>query len=905
MAELSPERWHRLSPLLDRALALSAEQRERYVAGLRTDDPELADEVAALLAERSVAEREGFLAGSPGPPPPAASLEGQVVGAYTLVSPVGQGGMGSVWLARRSDGRFEGRVAVKLLNASLVGRAGEERFRREGSILAKMTHPNIARMFDAGVSASGQPFIVLEYVDGEPIDRSCDSRRLDVDSRLRLFLEVCAAVAQAHTNLVVHRDIKPSNVLVAKDGTVKLLDFGIAKLLEDGSGEGPTTALTREGGRALTPEFAAPEQLTGGRITTATDVHALGTILYLLIAGRHPAGPARDNPARLLRAIVETDPKRPSEAATDSDAAARSTTPDGLRRQLRGDLDTIAAKALKKNPSERYRSVEALAADVRRYLGDEPIAARADTLGYRTAKFVRRHRVGVAAGTLAALAAVTGTAAILWQAREARRQRDEARTELSRSTAANEFLGFLLSVAAPPGRKFVVADLLEQGEAIADKQFAGDDALRAELLAGIGRQYIEAERWERAIPVLERALRVAASSHDPSVRARTACPLGLAYVATLKRHEGETLVAQTLAALPEQPQYALPRAQCLVFQSEMGYLTDEGEPMIRHAREALGVLDRAPIPSVATRNDAMGALAYGYYLTRQNQKADRAFAALMETLEKTGRDRTLAAADVLNNWAIVHDFGDIRKAQTLYQRSLELHRSIEGSESVNPLSLDNYGNVLVQLARYREAEAFFADSARIARDRANLRVELDATLDLACLFAEQGRLTEAASTLARVEKHEGEKVLESKLRQATLAYTRAQLARARGDRAGARARFAESVGLYDAVDAKFTFSLFARIALGRAELALGNLDAADAAERRAVDLAESLVPNDSPSYLLGLAEAALGEVQSARRDPAARATLEAARSQLGATLGPEHPATRGTDAVLRSLPAAR
>jgi serine/threonine-protein kinase len=186
--------------------------------------------------------------------------------------------MGSVWLARRSDGRFEGRVAVKLLNASRVGRAGEERFRREGSILAKLTHPHIARLSDAGVSSSGRPYIVLEYVDGEPIDRYCDSRRLGVEARLRLFLDVCAAVARAHANLVVHRDIKPSNVLVAMDGAVKLLDFGIAKLLEEGSGESEATSLTREGGRALTPEFAAPEQLTGGTITTATDVHTLGPL---------------------------------------------------------------------------------------------------------------------------------------------------------------------------------------------------------------------------------------------------------------------------------------------------------------------------------------------------------------------------------------------------------------------------------------------------------------------------------------------------------------------------------------------------------------------------------------------------------------------------------------------------
>src|SRR5262249_45658780 len=211
--------------------------------------------------------REGFLAGGAVPISPA-TLAGQTVGAYELVSQIGQGGMGNVWLARRSDGRFEGHAAVKLLNASLVGHVGEERFRREGNFLARLTHPHIARLVDAGVSSGGQPYLVLEHVDGEPIDRYCDARRLDVPARLRLFLDVLAAVAHAHTNLIVHRDIKPSNVLVAAGGEVKLLDFGIAKLLEGDAGQAEATDLTREGGRALTPEYAAPEQVTGGVITT-------------------------------------------------------------------------------------------------------------------------------------------------------------------------------------------------------------------------------------------------------------------------------------------------------------------------------------------------------------------------------------------------------------------------------------------------------------------------------------------------------------------------------------------------------------------------------------------------------------------------------------------------------------
>ena len=889
---LTEDRWKRVGPHLDRALEVGADERAALIEALETEDPALAAELRALLEEHGAVERERFLELDPSRPSPA-TLAGQAFGAYTLVEPIGQGGMGSVWLARRSDGRFEGLVAVKLLNASLVGRAGEERFRREGSILARLTHPHIARLTDAGVSASGQPYIVLEYVDGEPFDRFCDTRRLGVEARLRLFLDVCAAVARAHANLVVHRDIKPSNVLVAKDGQVKLLDFGIAKLLEDESGSAEASALTREGGRAMTPEYAAPEQLTGGAVTTATDVHALGTLLYLLLVGQHPAGAARTSPALLLKAIVDTDPKRLSEAAADSDASMRSTTREGLRRQLRGDLDTIVAKALKKDPAERYASVEALAADVRRYLVHEPIGARPDTIGYRTAKFVRRHRAGVAAALLAAAAVVAGTVAIVWQAREARRQRDEARSELARSTATNEFLGFLLSSAAPPGRKFVVSDLLEQGEEVADKSFPGDDPLRAELLTGIGKQYVNAERWDKAVPVLERAVGIAGHSNDPGLRARAQCSLAIAYIAVSRRREGEALMDRTLASLPEDARFALPRADCLTRQSEFGFFTDEGEPMIRHATEALATLDQAQIASRVLRTDAQSALAYGYYLTRQNAKADRAFAELMTTLERTGRSRSLAAADVWNNWSLVHFLGDIRKSETLHRRSLELHRSIEGDDAVSPVALHNYAGILFELARYDEAEPYYQETIRAAHARDNLRVEIDATMGLAILYAQMGRPQEASKALARVEPFLGQKVFTPALRRAFLAYTRGHLAAARGDLKEARDQFAESVRLYDESQAKYIHSFLALVELAEAELATGHGPAAEAAARRALALAESLVDKDSPSYLIGLSKGALGKVQLASGQPeAARENLRVALAQLEQTLGPDHPATR-------------
>jgi serine/threonine-protein kinase len=395
MAVFGSERWDVLSPFLDQALALAEEDRARWLSSIAAQDEGIANDLRALLDQHAALVGERFLEDRPAAIADRLILAGQSIGAYTLLSPIGAGGMGSVWLAERSDGRFERHVAVKFLNIALAGR-GEDRFTREGRILATLAHPNIAQLVDAGVSDGARPYLVIEYVDGGPIDAYCNRQGLDIAARLALFLDVLAAVAHAHANLIVHRDIKPSNVFVDHEGRVKLLDFGIAKLLaEEPLGE--ATRLTRENGAAMTPEYAAPEQLTAGPVTTATDVYALGVLLYVLLTGRHPAGDALRSPVHMMKAIVETDPLRPSEVA-----------PERVRRQLRGDLDTIVVKALKKNPAERYASIAAFADDLRRYLRHEPISAHSDTIVYRSVKFIRRHRWPVAALTLTVMALSAG-----------------------------------------------------------------------------------------------------------------------------------------------------------------------------------------------------------------------------------------------------------------------------------------------------------------------------------------------------------------------------------------------------------------------------------------------------------------------------------------------------------------
>jgi len=421
MSKLSPEQWRTLSPHLDEALEMDYEQRSTWLSSLRTENPILASQLESLLHEYHVLSEKGFLESTLMELPSKVALAGQTFGAYTLVSQIGRGGMGTVWLAQRNDGRFERSVAVKILNVALMGRGGEERFTREGRILGRLTHPHIAELIDAGVSSDGQPYLVLEHVEGDPIDRYCDRNKLDVRARLRLFLDALNAVAEAHANHIVHRDLKPSNLLVRFDGQAKLLDFGIAKLLE---AEGPIgeSPITLEGARALTPEYAAPEQLRGEAVTAATDVYAAGVLLYVLLTGQHPAGAGPYTPARLIEAILNTEPLRPSETAaptqtkqetTITNAGKRATTPEKLVRLLRGDLDTIVGKALKKNPQERYGSIESFAEDLRRYLRYQPITARPDTMVYRTAKFIRRHRSSVIAASWVT-AALLGTAIAPW-----------------------------------------------------------------------------------------------------------------------------------------------------------------------------------------------------------------------------------------------------------------------------------------------------------------------------------------------------------------------------------------------------------------------------------------------------------------------------------------------------------
>ena len=339
------DHWQALEPLVDRALELPDDERAAWLAELRSTSPAMAAELAALLNGESLADLRGFLT-----EPLEVNVDRLTLGAYVLERPLGEGGMGSVWLAHRVDDAGY-RVAVKLLKLTRLSAAGEERFRREGMALARLDHPGIARFLEAGVGPGGQPYLVLEYVDGQPIDAFARERDLTVEARIRLVIQVLSAVDHAHANHVVHRDLKPSNILVSRDGVVKLLDFGIAKLLDDGR-RGAHSTLTVKGGHAFTPEFAAPEQIRGSVVSAATDIYALGVLLYMLIAGRHPTAEGRRNPGTAILALLEASP---------------------APLEIPG-VDRIVRRALCKAPEDRYQTAVAFADDLARHLESQEVA---------------------------------------------------------------------------------------------------------------------------------------------------------------------------------------------------------------------------------------------------------------------------------------------------------------------------------------------------------------------------------------------------------------------------------------------------------------------------------------------------------------------------------------------------
>jgi len=598
---LAPHEWALLRSLLDEALALPAARREAWLAGLDEARAQgLKPRLQALLAnagndEPATAARlldtlpkveTSQFAPLPGS---AAEKPGDSIGPYRLLRELGSGGMGSVWLAERTD-MLQGRqVALKLPHGAWKRAGLAERMAREREILATLEHPNIARLYDAGVAGDGQPWLALEYVEGERIDAYCRRLALPVRERVRLALQVVRAVAHAHGRLVVHRDLKPGNVLVTDKGgreggagEVKLLDFGIAKLLEQGSAE--STALTQAVGGAFTPEYASPEQVLGEPLTTASDVYSLGVLLFELLADVRPYRLASRSRAALEEAISQGALPRPSALA-----------PVERRRALRGDLDTIVLKALQREPARRYATADALADDLRRYLEQRPVLAQPDRAWYRLARFVVRNRIAVGATAGVGLALLGATGVALWQA-------GLARAEQQRAAQA---LGFLTSVfreADPnvgPGQRPSAADLLKRARERVDVQFADQPLMRVELLNTLAESLIGVQDVAAADETSASALREAesllGSQHSQALRARAVRVHVQSARYDLKAKRGELQTLLRLLGPDPRPHPRLwLQAQVDWAEQHVGERKlDEAE---RIARQALAEADRLPEP---------------------------------------------------------------------------------------------------------------------------------------------------------------------------------------------------------------------------------------------------------------------------------------------------------------------
>jgi serine/threonine protein kinase len=504
--ELNPDQWRQIGDLLATAIQLPIQDRPAYVASVCQGNDELRAELESLIAAHEIAEagefEQGILDTSPREQSSThVSLVGKHVGAYRIEAEIAHGGMGRVYRATRADERFSKEVAIKVLDQGTVSERSLEMFRHERKILANLEHPNIARLLDAGESEDGAPYFVMEYVDGESIDVYCNAQRLTIEERLSLFLKVCSAVQYAHQNLVVHRDIKPLNILVTQSGDPKLLDFGIAKVADAND---PSVTVTATAWRAMTPAYASPEQLLGKPLTIATDIYSLGLVLYELLAGRYAYG-ARTSALDLQRAILEQDPQRPSAAifrvpvAQDDKCAtaeeiseARQLTPQKLCSALRGDLESVVLKAVRKEPHARYASVERLSEDIERYLEGLPVMARQGTLMYRTQKFVTRHRAAVVMAGVACLLLIGGIVAVLREAHIARLQeaRAERRFNDVRKLANSLIFQVHDSIRKLPGSTAARKLILEQAQEYLDglaKESASDPSLLRELAAAYMR----------------------------------------------------------------------------------------------------------------------------------------------------------------------------------------------------------------------------------------------------------------------------------------------------------------------------------------------------------------------------------------------------------------------------------
>ncbi|MEM8963203.1 MAG: tetratricopeptide repeat protein [Acidobacteriota bacterium] len=800
---MDAERWQKARTLFLAALELDDDARTSFLDGACGEDRALFDEIQGMLGghgeSRALAlERRVVVA--------TELATGTRIGAHRVVAPIGRGGMGDVYLAERDDDLYRQRVAIKVVRAGWGGGELALRFERERQILARLSHPHIAQLLDGGVMADGRPFLVMQYVEGVPITEYCDTHGLSVAARLELFGQVLDAVQFAHLNLVVHRDLKPGNILVTDDGNVKLLDFGIAKLLDP---EGPReVAVTRTEVRVMTPDYAAPEQFRGAAITTVTDVYALGVLLYELLTGQRPYVLAERTPLEAERVVCEMAPRRPSTVEVDATAgASRGTTPRRLARRLRGDLDKIVMMALRKEPERRYGSVAALGEDVRRHLDDLPVRARADRLGYRLGKLLRRRRWAVMTTVVVALLIVGFAVAMTVQATRIARnakaleaERDRVRLQVEKTTRVKTLVSDLFKVLDPDETEGTPGDRLEAASARIVDDLADQPDLQAELMDEVLTIYFNLGLYDAALDMARASLAVRETIYadaDPEL-------------AWGVRRVGEALYVNSRfdeARVAYERALTLQRAALGDDDVELGRTLAQLGRLVRNGNE-LELADRYATEAVEILRATLGVdhadtvdALYQLAVIRARHHSHEVAEPLMREVLAVRR-RTLAADDPLLAWTqvttarfssvlgrldeaeslllealdiyrqrFVADHPDTSRAHLqlgrihaarqewtraadLYRQAFESRRSSLGDEHSATLSAQlELAGALVALARYDEAETLVLDALPRRRRAYGMkhRFVRDDFETLVSLYDAWGKLAEADAARAELE----------------------------------------------------------------------------------------------------------------------------------------------------------
>ena len=892
---MDPDRWRVIERVLDEALAHEPEQWPAVLDETCSNDPELRSEVESLLRRTSSAQ--SFLDSPPFVIAAAivaesknggedANAAGRRVGVYRLIKEIGRGGMSRVFLAERADGQFEQRVAIKLLRPGLDSELDQARFRAERQILAALSHPNIARLFDGGLADDGVPYLVLEYVEGKPINLYCEERKLSAAERLELFSPVLDAAQYAHRNLVVHRDIKPSNILVTAEGDVKLLDFGLAKLLEPTSDD---ESLTQTGQRWMTPEYAAPEQVRADSVTTLTDVYQLGAVLYELLTGGPPFGRRSRGLHELEGAILDHEPRPPSSAAS-------------TRKELRGDVDAILLKALRKEPERRYSSAAAFREDVEKFLNGQPVRARADSALYRFRKFVRRNAVVSATTLLTAVALIAATALSVHGMREARQERDRAEQALKRSHASVAFENLLFKLLPVGGAPMTYDQLIARGREVLDHQYRGDPVGRMELGIQFAQHYLQQGNDTAGLLLVGRTVALADSVRDLQMQVRTRCEMAYAYARSGRPDSALSWLARArpfLQRLPEVERSTLDACQGA-----------EGDALVRSRPDSAAQLYRAIAARMVTAGDTTdqnyASMLNDVGRALHQAKHDRESVAILmhvADLQRNGYEPDpLGQAVLLYNVSAVYaGLGEYRTAREWLAKRVGLFPSVDSAPQQAEFASYAYGSILFRLEELDSAELWLR-RALTQPEHLFSRFVVPAHFMLARIALEKGRVDEArrhvelADSILKKPGH----IPDAPADRVAYRITSMEMREPPAVAAAAIERMLDSAGYKS--DATGASAIDPLLDAATRLVAVGSYDAAARYAEHAARIAAVDSIANRQSGIIGKAEvlearAALGRGDSAQ----ARALLARALPPLTYGFGAHHPATLGALALRDSI----